>query len=107
MVVEEVVVAVPARDADDLRRGPADVARSDLVSWSSIVAGVLASFGLFVLFGAIAVAAGLEADSPKFGKEVGLIITGLFGVIAFFAGGFIAAWTAHVDQTESALLHGF
>ena len=47
--------------SDDLHRGPADIARSDLVSWSSIVAGVVAAFGLFVLFGAIAVAAGLEA----------------------------------------------
>src|SRR5262245_35132912 len=92
---------------DDLRRGPADVARSDLLSWSSIVAGVLASFGLFVLLGAIAVAAGLEADQPKFGREVGLVVTGLFGVLAFFAGGFIAAWTADVDETESAVLHGF
>jgi len=93
--------------ADDIRRGPADVARSDLVSWSSIVAGVLAAFGLFVLFGAIAVAAGLTADQPKFGREIALIITGLFGVVGFFAGGFIAAWTADVDETESAVLHGF
>jgi hypothetical protein len=92
---------------DDLRRGPADIARSDLVSWSSIVAGVLAAFGLFVLFGAIAVAAGLEADQPKFGREIALIITGLFGVVGFMAGGFIAAWTADVDETESAVLHGF
>jgi len=92
---------------DDLRRGPADVARSDLLSWSSIVAGVLAAFGLFVILGAVAVAAGLEADQPKFGREVGLIITGLFGVLSFFAGGFIAAWTADVDEPESAILHGF
>jgi hypothetical protein len=92
---------------DDTRRGGADIARSDLVSWSSIVAGVLSSFGLFILFGGIAVAAGLEADSPKFGREIGLIITGVFGVIAFLAGGFIAAWTADVDETESAVMHGF
>ncbi len=88
-------------------RGGADIARSDLVSWSSIVAGVLAAFGLFILFGGIGLAAGLEADQPKFGKEVGLVISGLFGVIGFLAGGFIAAWTADVDETESAILHGF
>ena len=88
-------------------RGAADVARSDLISWSSIVAGVLAAFGLFVLFGGIGLASGLEADQPKFGREVGLVISGLFGVIGFFAGGFIAAWTADVDEPESAVLHGF
>jgi hypothetical protein len=91
----------------ETRRGGADIARSDLISWSSIVAGVLAAFGLFILFGGIGLAAGLEADPPKFGEQVGLIITGLFGVLGFFAGGFIAAWTADVDEPESAILHGF
>ena len=91
----------------ETRRGGADIARSDLISWSSIVAGVLAAFGLFILFGGIGLAAGLEADPPKFGVQVGSIITGVFGVLGFFAGGFIAAWTADVDETESAVLHGF
>jgi hypothetical protein len=87
--------------------GGVDVARSDLISWSSIVAGVLAAFGLFVLFSAIATAAGLEADSPRFGREVGLIMTGLFGILSFLAGGFIAVWTADVQEPESAIMHGF
>jgi hypothetical protein len=99
---------VDRRDVlDDDRLAPVDVARSDLVSWSSIIAGVLAAFGLFVLLSAIALAAGLEADSPRFGREVGLIITGLFGVLAFLAGGFIATWTADVEEQESAIMHGF
>ena len=87
----------------------ADVARSDLISWSSIVAGVVAAFGLFVLFGAISVAAGLESvDTPyKYGEVVGSIIAGLLGVVAFAAGGFVAVWTAHVDETDSAVMHGF
>ena len=91
----------------ETRRGGADIARSDLISWSSIVAGVLAAFGLFILFGGLGLAAGLEADPPKFGVQVGSVLTGLFGVLGFFAGGFIAAWTADVDETESAVLHGF
>ncbi len=86
---------------------PADAARSDLLSWSSIVAGVLAAFALFVLFAAIGVGSGLEAAQPKFGREVGLIITGLLGVLAFLAGGFIAVWTADVEDMESAIMHGF
>src|SRR6476469_1601687 len=90
--------------------GSTDVARSDLISWSSIVAGVVTAFGLFVLFGAIAVAAGLESTDTPFklgGAQVGSIIAGLFGVISFLVGGFVAAWTAHVDEGDSAMMHGF
>jgi hypothetical protein len=92
---------------DDATLAPVDVARSDLLSWSSIIAGVLSAFGLFVLLSAVALAAGLEADQPRLGRELGLILSGLFGVLAFLAGGFIAAWTADVDEPESAIMHGF
>jgi MFS family permease len=87
----------------------ADVARSDLISWSSIVAGVVAAFGLFVLFGAISVAAGLESTATpfKYGVAVGSIIAGLLAVIAFVVGGFVAAWTARIDDADSAIMHGF
>lgn len=85
----------------------ADTARSDLISWSSIVAGVLSAFAIFVLLSALSVAAGLEADQPRFGTQVGAILTGLFGVVAFASGGFIAAWTARVDERDSAIMHGF
>jgi hypothetical protein len=89
-----------------------DVARSDLISWSSIIAGVLTSFGLFTVLSVLGVAAGLEVvdDSgrdPRFGAQIASIITGLFVVLAFFAGGFVAAWTADVDEQESAVMHGF
>ena len=93
--------------ANEVRPGRADVARSDLISWSSILAGVLSAFGLFVLLSALSLAAGLEADQPKFGREISLILSGLFFVLAFLVGGFIAAWTAEVDEPESAILHGF
>ena len=94
-----------------VRRESVDIARSDLISWSSIVAGVLSAFGLFVLLSVLGVAAGLEstddAAGPTFGPQIASIITGLFVVLAFLAGGFIAAWTADVDEPESAVLHGF
>jgi hypothetical protein len=92
------------------RPGPVDVARSDLISWSSIVAGVITAFALFVLFGAIGFAAGLESATTPFklgGATVGSIIAGLFGVLSFVVGGFIAAWTAEVDEPDTAVLHGF
>lgn len=95
----------------DVPRGSVDVARSDLISWSSIFAGVLSAFGLFVLLSVLGVAAGLEASDDgstvTFGPQIASIITGLFIVLAFLSGGFIAAWTADVDETESAVLHGF
>ena len=90
-MAEDVTSTRIARGAVD---GPTDVARSDLISWSSIVAGVVTAFGLFVLFGAIAVAAGLESTDTPFklgGAQVGSIIAGLFGVISFLVGGFVAA----------------
>jgi hypothetical protein len=90
--------------------GTTDVARSDLISWSSIVAGVLAAFALFVLFGAIAVAAGLESTTTPFklgGQTVGSILAGLFGVLSFLVGGFIAAWTSRVDEADTSIMHGF
>ncbi|MEP7361105.1 MAG: hypothetical protein ABI744_05940 [Chloroflexota bacterium] len=94
---------------EDARLDRADVARSDLISWSSIVAGVVAAFGLFVLFGAISVAAGLESvDTPyKYGAAVGSIVAGVLGVLAFVVGGFVAVWTAHIDEADSATMHGF
>ena len=104
----EVVVADTRGSALSTRAaGTTDIARSDLISWSSIVAGMLVAFGLFVLFGAIGVAAGLEADDAKFGAQVGSIITGLFGVLSFLVGGFVAAWTADVDEGDTAIMHGF
>jgi hypothetical protein len=87
--------------------GTTDIARSDLISWSSIIAGMLVAFGLFVLFGAIGAAAGLEADDARLGAQVGSIITGLFGVLSFVVGGFVAAWTADVDEADTAIMHGF
>jgi hypothetical protein len=95
---------------DEARRGSRDIARSDLISWSSIIAGVLSAFGLFVLLSVLGVASGLETaddSAPTFGPQIASIITGLFVVLAFVSGGFIAAWTADVDETESAILHGF
>jgi hypothetical protein len=88
-------------------RPTTDIARSDLISWSSIVAGMLVAFGLFVLLGALSAAASLEADDARLGAQVGSIITGLFGVLAFLVGGFVAAWTADVDEPDTAIMHGF
>lgn len=89
------------------------VARTDAFSWGSIWAGALTAFALFVLLSVVALAAGLElapvgtTAEPRFGTAISSIITGLFVVLAFFAGGFMASWTADLDDPEAAIAHGF
>lgn len=85
----------------------------DLLNWGSIWAGLLSAFAVFVLLSLAAVAAGLSAApigepaDPALGQQIAGILTGLFMVIAFFVGGFVAAWTARLADPETAVLHGF
>ena len=83
----------------------------NLLNWGSIWAGVLTAFGIFVLLSLIALAAGFEtapfADPPADLNIVASIVTGIFLVVAFFAGGFTAIWTAEIGAPERAILHGF
>ena len=99
--VEGVETAVVAPVATD----------EDLLNWGSVWAGVLTAFGVFVLLSLIALAAGLEtapfAEQPESVNVVASIITGIFLVVAFFAGGFTAVWTAEIGAPERAILHGF
>jgi hypothetical protein len=101
-VREPVVVERPVVAVED----------NDLLSWGSIWAGLLTAFAVFVVLSLAAVAAGLQADPGadvqfRLGREAALIISGLFVVVAFFAGGFVASWSARLDDPEPAALHGF
>lgn len=84
-----------------------------LLNWGSIWAGLLTAFAVFVLLSLTALAAGLQAapvgdpGEPRLGPQIAGILTGLFMVIAFFAGGFVAAWSARLAEPEPAILHGF
>ena len=84
-----------------------------VVSWSSILAGALTALAITVVLSVTALAAGLEVApirgdvDPQFGTLVATVITGLFIVLAFGAGGLTAVWAAgHVDPAP-AILHGF
>lgn len=83
------------------------------VSWSSILAGALIALAVMILLTITALAAGLEiapigeTQDPMFGPVVSSIITGLFVVIAFGAGGLTAVWAAGVVDSAVAILHGF
>ena len=84
-----------------------------VISWSSILAGALIALASLVLLSVTALAAGLElsplaeSDEPLFGTTVASILTGLFIVIAFGAGGLTAVWAAGHVQPGPAVLHGF
>jgi hypothetical protein len=84
-----------------------------IISWSSIFAGALVAMAALVLLSVTAFAAGLEvapladAAEPRFGTLIASIVTGLFIVIAFGAGGITAVWAAGLVEPGPAILHGF
>jgi hypothetical protein len=84
-----------------------------IISWSSILAGALIAVAVMFLLSVTALAAGLEvapledAGDPKLGAAASAILTGLFIVIAFGAGGLTAVWAAGIVEPGPAILHGF
>ena len=84
-----------------------------IISWSSILAGALIALAVLVLLSVTALAAGLEVANvagdadPLFGTAVASIVTGIFIVLAFGAGGLTAVWAAGHVEPGPAILHGF
>ena len=84
-----------------------------IISWSSILAGALIALAVLVLLSVTALAAGLEVApvgegaEPLFGTAIASIVTGIFIVIAFGAGGLTAVWAAGYVEPGPAILHGF
>jgi hypothetical protein len=84
-----------------------------IISWSSIMAGALIAVTVLFLLSVTALAAGLEvapladAGDPMLGPAASAIVTGLFIVLAFGAGGLTAVWAAGIVDPGPAVLHGF
>ena len=84
-----------------------------IISWSSILAGALIALAVLVLLSVTALAAGLEVApvgegaEPLFGTAIASVVTGIFIVIAFGAGGLTAVWAAGLIESGPAILHGF
>jgi hypothetical protein len=107
------VTATPTRTAVVETVDPAN----QPLTWGPIWAGVLTAFGLFVIFSLLALAAGLalvEFGEPGAGigqdvpvDLIAAIVTGLFMLIAFFAGGFVASWSARETDEGRGILNGF
>lgn len=106
--------APPPRETVPPPRDTSGAVAPTHVGWGPIWAGVLTAFGLMFLLSILALAAGMTvvefngdptADVPV--DLVAMIVTGLFLAVAFFAGGFVASWTAALVDEGPAILHGF
>ncbi len=115
----ETVVREEYRDVDrgmDVHAAAAGAIARDPITWGPIWAGVLTAFGLFLLLSLVALAGGLAlvevngAGQPAQDLPVdliGSIVTGLFLVVAFFAGGFAASWSGGLVDEGRGIFHGF
>jgi hypothetical protein len=85
--------------------------RRDRVRWGPIWAGLITAIATFVVLTVAAVAIGAQAvDSGAEGDTAGMaggIASGVVALLAFFAGGFIAARTAGVIGRGYGALNGF
>ena len=98
----------PNADVEVVVAGPRTI-----ISWSSILAGALIALAVLILLSVTALAAGLElapvgdVTEPRFGTAIASVLTGVFIVIAFGAGGITAVWAAGLVEPGPAILHGF
>ncbi|HSH21744.1 MAG TPA: YrzE family protein [Candidatus Caenarcaniphilales bacterium] len=116
-VRRETIVRPESRRDMDVETAAAGAVARDPLTWGPIWAGVLTAFGVFFLLSLIALAAGLQAvdlgggggqgggDVPV--DVIASVVTGLFLVVAFFAGGFVSAWSAGLVDQGRGILHGF
>jgi MFS family permease len=75
--------------------------------WGPIWAGLLTSFGVFLLLSLLAVGIGIQTIGEGDADTVATIIASVIGLVALAAGGFIAAWSAVVGNPARGLLYGF
>jgi hypothetical protein len=83
----------------------------DRVRWGPIWAGLITAIATFLLLSTLAVAIGAQAvdsgaDAPDAGAASG-IASAIIALIAFFAGGYLAARTAGVVGKNYGALNGF
>ncbi len=79
--------------------------RRDSVRWGSIWAGLITALTIFLLLQLLAIGLGLVNIEP--GTGGGGWASAIIGLIAFFAGGFVAGTTSAVRGAAAGLLNGF
>jgi cation transport ATPase len=93
------------------RRAPAQT--RDRVRWGPIAAGLLTAISSFLLLSLLAAAIGLQVATQQGGTDpgaagsAGAIAAAVIGLLAFFIGGYVAAWTAALPNRRDGALNGF
>lgn len=85
-------------------------ATRDRVRWGPIVAGLLTAISSFLLLSLLAATVGLQVVTQQGGADpgaAGAIVAAVIGLLAFFIGGYVAAWTAAVPNRRDGALNGF
>jgi hypothetical protein len=84
------------------------------IFWSAIFAGVAVVLGLTILFALLGAGVGaasvnpLQERNPLAGLGAGAVIwMGITGIIAFFAGGWLAGYGSWAASRAESLAHGF
>ncbi len=109
------VTDVPVRDGErigaareyvEIREAPT----RDRVRWGAIAAGLLTAISSFLLLSLLAAAIGLQVVTQQGAADpgtAGAIVAAVIGLLAFFIGGYVAAWTAAVANRRDGALNGF
>ncbi len=107
-----VAASVPRRDGrPDIEVDVTEVEYRDRIRWGPIIAGVVTGFAVLLFLTIIGAALGLSAlggdnDASGWATAAG-IYGGLTLLIAFFAGGYMAARSAAPTPESNGLLNGF
>ncbi len=79
--------------------------RRDQVRWGPVWAGLIVSLATFLLLELLALGLNWLTPGSNAGTRTG-VVSGVFGLIAFFLGGLVAGATVMWRQAGSGLLHG-
>jgi hypothetical protein len=84
----------------------------DRVRWGPILAGLLTALSSFIVLSLLATVLGLQAidsntTNAQNAGQTGAIIAAILGLVSFFLGGLVAAWTAGLRNPADGALNGF
>lgn len=102
--------AVPAReDAPDVVQATQVINPRDRVRWGPIWAGLITALTTFLVLELLMYSLGLLIIdiNPGSGNATGPWVTALVGLLAFFAGGWVAGATSAIRGSSVGLLNGF
>jgi hypothetical protein len=77
------------------------------VRWGPIWAGLLTSFGVFLLLTLLAVGIGIQQLSGQDADLAATVTASIIGLVSLVAGGFVASWSAVQSDGARGLLYGF